>query len=107
MSESVLQIFLKKGAVESDEAHGIRYYLRLLLNKWILFAVLVYIFDEVIWVFLVAHVPLSIAFPLTGIQKIFIIFFSAFVLKEYISKSEWIGIGFISIGLATIIVFEG
>jgi undecaprenyl phosphate-alpha-L-ara4N flippase subunit ArnE len=105
-SESTMQIFLKKGAEENRTVYGIKYYLSLLINKWVILGILVYVIDMVIWLVLLANIPLSVAFPLTGTQKIFIIFFSAFILKETVSFIEWVGIGFIIVGLTTIVAFE-
>lgn len=100
--ESTTHIFLKKGAVEHNEVSGIHYYLRLMRNKWVIAGILVYVLEMATWIVLLSHIPLSIAFPLTGFQKIFIVMFSFFYLKEKIKKVEWLGIGITVAGIVVI-----
>jgi drug/metabolite transporter (DMT)-like permease len=57
----------------------------------------------VIWIVLLSYIPLSVAFPLTGIQKIIIILFSVFVLREHVSNAEWLGVGITALGIAVIV----
>ena len=103
--EGMGHIFLKKGAIENIEVSGIRYYILLLKNKLVLLAFAINVFEILIWVLVLAYLPLSIAFPFTGMNEIFVIFASAYFLKEHINLPEWIGIAFISIGLLIIIIF--
>lgn len=101
--ESVTQLCLKKGALIHREIRGLSYYLNLLRTKWVIGGILAYFVEMVIWIVLLSHIPLSIAFPLTGIQKIFIIFFSLLVLKERVTRIEWLGIGITVLGIAVIV----
>ena len=50
------------------------------------------------------YIPLTVAFPLTGIQKVIIIMFAAFVLKESVSRIEWAGVLLISLGIVFIVI---
>ena len=100
--ESFTQICLKKGAIAHGDADGISYYLKLLSNRWVIAGVLLYLVEMVIWIVLLTNIPLSIAFPITGVQKIFIILFSVAFLKETISRTEWIGFGITALGIAII-----
>jgi len=102
LAESAYQIFFKKGATEFNEISGIRFYLKLLKNRWIIAGLLVSLIEMILWVTLLSKIPLSLAFPVTGMQKIFLIFFTAFVLKEKVYKAEWIGIVLIALGIITI-----
>ncbi len=102
LAESTFQIFFKKGAMDNGDLPGIQYFLKLLTNRWIISGLLVSILEMVIWVTLLSNIPLSIAFPITGMQKIFLIFFTAFVLKEKVYKAEWIGIGLVTLGIVVI-----
>lgn len=101
--ESTTQVFLKKGAAAHRETGGMRYYLKLLENRWIIAGILVYLLEMVIWIVLLANVPLSIAFPLTGFQKIFIILLSVVAFKEKVSRMEWIGVGLTFLGIVLIV----
>jgi len=104
--EGMAHIFLKKGSIEHSEASGLRYYILLLKNKLVLLAFAVIVFEMVLWVLVLAYLPLSIAFPFTGMNEMFVIFASAYFLKERINFREWIGIAFISFGLLIIILFS-
>lgn len=101
--ESVGQISFKKGAIAHGDIKGIRYYLKLLQTRWVLLGISAYAVEMVIWVFLLSYVPLSIAFPLSGFQQLIIILFSVFVLKEKINNLEWLGAGFITLGISIIV----
>lgn len=100
--ESTTQICLKKGATTHRETGGFAYYLKLIKNKWVITGILSYVMEMIIWVILLTYIPLSIAFPLTGLQKIFIILFSVFILKENVNKVEWLGVGITALGIAVI-----
>jgi len=101
--ESTMQISLKKGATIHRETRGLSYYFSLLKEKWVIIGLLSYGIEIVVWIFLLSVIPLSIAFPLTGIQQVFLILFSALVLNEKINKAEWLGVGLIAIGIAIIV----
>jgi undecaprenyl phosphate-alpha-L-ara4N flippase subunit ArnE len=94
---------LKKGANAHLRTEGLNYYIKILTDKWVIAGVVMHLAETAIWILILQAIHLSIAFPLTGFQKIFVIFFSYFVLKEDIKKGEWLGIGFISVGLMIII----
>lgn len=100
--ESTTQVFLKKGAAVHSGTGGMRYYLKLLRNRWVIAGILIYLLEMVIWIVLLAHIPLSIAFPLTGFQKIFIILLSVILFREKVNRMEWIGVGLTCLGIALI-----
>ncbi|MCL1864725.1 MAG: EamA family transporter [Spirochaetes bacterium] len=103
--EGTGHIFLKKGSNRHSEVTGIRFYLLLLKDKFVLLAFAINVFEIILWVLVLAYLPLSVAFPLTGMNEIFVIFASAYFLKEHINIQEWIGIASISIGLLIIILY--
>jgi len=104
--EGIAHIFFKKGSVKHSEVTGMRFYLAVLKDKFVLWAFAINIFEMILWVLVLAYIPLSIAFPLGAMNEIFVIFVSAYFLKEHISVREWIGITSICIGLCTIILFS-
>jgi drug/metabolite transporter (DMT)-like permease len=104
--EGMGHIFLKKGSSRHSDVTGVRFYILLLKDKLILLAFGVIIFEMILWVLVLAYLPLSIAFPLTGTNEIFVIFASAYFLKEHINIQEWTGIAFITIGLLIIILYN-
>ena len=100
--ESVTQICLKKGALAHCGTRGFAYYIKLLRNKWVITGILAYFVEMINWIILVSFIPLSVAFPLTGLQKIIIVLFSVFVLKEHVSRTEWLGVAITALGVALI-----
>ncbi|MBF0565251.1 MAG: EamA family transporter [Nitrospirae bacterium] len=100
--ETFTQICLKKGAVAHNETSGILYYLKLLSNKWVISGILMFLVEMVLWVFLLAHIPLSVVFPLTGMEKIFVVFISAYTLKERVNGIEMAGVALTAAGIAVI-----
>lgn len=101
--ESAGQIAFKKGAVKHSGAGGIKYYLEILRDRWVIIGLCSYAVEMVIWVFILSYIPLSIAFPLSGLQQLIIMLFSVIVLKEKISNTEWLGAGFIAMGITIIV----
>jgi drug/metabolite transporter (DMT)-like permease len=104
--EGVGHIFLKKGSAKYAEVEGMRFYFLLLRDKLVIWALAINVFEMILWVLVLAYIPVSLAFPLTGMNEIFVIFASAYFLKEHINTQEWIGISSIFIGILIIIIFN-
>jgi undecaprenyl phosphate-alpha-L-ara4N flippase subunit ArnE len=100
--ESVGQISFKKAALAYREVQGVRYYLKLAGNKWALSGILSYSIEMVLWIFLLSRIPLSIAFPLAGLQQLIILVASYLFMNERINRVEWLGAGLIALGLSAI-----
>lgn len=101
--ESIGQISFKKGALMHSAIQGAPYYIKLIKNKWVITGLFSYALEMIIWIFLLSNIPLSVAFPLSGLQQLFIIFFSAIILKERVDSVEWLGAGFIALGISIIV----
>lgn len=101
--ESIGQILFKKGASAHHSIQGIHYYASLIRNKWVVTGLFSYAIEMIIWIFLLSNIPLSIAFPLSGLQQLFIILFSAVILKERVNNLEWLGVGLIALGTSIIV----
>jgi drug/metabolite transporter (DMT)-like permease len=101
--ESTTQLCLKKGAMAHRETEGLAYYLEVVRNRWVILGILAYLGEMTLWVVLLTYLPLSIAFPLTGIQKVMIVLFSVWVLKEQVAPVEWVGVGITLLGVTVIV----
>jgi drug/metabolite transporter (DMT)-like permease len=101
--ESIGQISFKKAAMAHREVQGAHYYLKLAGNKWALGGILAYGIEMLLWIFLLSRIPLSIAFPLAGLQQVVIIVVSFLFLNEKINYAEWLGAGLIALGLSVIV----
>lgn len=102
LTETFLHVCLKKATIDHIEVRGFRYYLSIIKDYWFYLAMTFYIADLVIYMYLLAHLPLSVAYPITGLQKIFIIFSSGYFLKETLSFIELLGVSLIGIGILLI-----
>jgi undecaprenyl phosphate-alpha-L-ara4N flippase subunit ArnE len=100
--ESIGQISFKKAALAHREVRGVHYYLKLARNKWALGGILSYSIEMVLWIYLLSRIPLSIAFPLAGLQQLAILAASYLFLNEKINRAEWLGAGLIALGLSAI-----
>ena len=100
--ESIGQISFKKAAMAHREVLGASYYLKLAGNRWALGGILSYGIEMVLWIYLLARIPLSIAFPLAGLQQVVILLASYLFMNERINLAEWLGAGLIALGLSVI-----
>ncbi|WP_392538331.1 EamA family transporter [Legionella sp. 227] len=97
--EALGQLAFKKCALASSSLAGINYYLSLFKNIYLFMGISLFLMEFIAWVFILRHLPLNIAFPLTGIQQLIVIFFSCIFLKEKINFAQWIGVGMIVMGI--------
>ncbi len=97
------QISFKRAALEHRDVGGVRYYISLARNRWVLGGMLAYGVETLIWIFLLSRIPLSIAFPLAGLQQLVILFLSYVIMKERIRHLELLGAVVIACGLLTIV----
>jgi len=102
--ESIGQISFKKAALANREIQGVHYYIKLAGNKWALGGIFSYGIEMILWIFLLSEIPLSIAFPLAGLQQLVILGASILFLNERMNLDEWLGAGLIVLGLSTIAV---
>jgi drug/metabolite transporter (DMT)-like permease len=96
---SLAQISLKYGAQSLVEEGFNQFILSALRNIWIVSGLGMYAIGMVFWLQTIRVVPLNIAIPISGLSFILIPFFSNLFLGEEVSKSNFIGSGFIIIGI--------
>ncbi len=100
--ETIGQLCFKKAATEHRVESGFTYYLRLAGNAVVLAGILAYAAEMLLWLFLLAHIPLSVAFPLAGLQQVLILSTAWFFLRERVTRLELLGAACIAAGLLTI-----
>ncbi len=100
--ETIGQLCFKQAATEHRTKSGVAYYLRLARNGRVLTGISAYGVEMLVWIFLLAHIPLSIAFPLAGLQQLVILLTSWLFLRERVNRWELMGALGIAAGLATI-----
>ncbi len=97
--ETLGQLCFKQAATTHRAASGIAYYLRLAATPAVLGGILAYMAEMILWVYLLAHIPLSIAFPMAGLQQLIILSVSWLWLRERVSRTELLGAASIAAGI--------
>ena len=85
---NVSELLLKKGAVAGGLASG-----------WTWLGITTYILSFLSWLYVLRHLPLSVAYPLISVVHLLIPLGAWLVLHEVISARRWIGIAFVFTGV--------
>jgi drug/metabolite transporter (DMT)-like permease len=78
--------------------------LSLSTNIWFLLSLLIYGSATVLWVYILRHVSLTVAYPFFALSFVIVPLLSAVFLGEQVDMGYWIGIGFIIIGITITIL---
>ncbi len=100
--ETIGQLSFKKAATAYRDVSGFRYYAKLALSPRAIGGVSAYAVEMLLWLYLLARIPLSIAFPLAGLQQLVILAASRVLLNEQVNRVELLGALLIAAGLVTI-----
>ena len=73
-----------------------------LTSLWIWSAIVLVILSFLCWIYVLRHIPLSIAFPLSQVVHVLIPLICWIFLNETISPRRWVGIGIVIAGLAVV-----
>jgi len=80
----------------------IRGYLHIYSSPWVILGSLVYIVSILFWVFSLARVDLSFAFPFVALSYVLVIVASRFLLRESVPVLRWIGVLVICSGIVLV-----
>ena len=96
------QVLLKIGAAQTSVHGTASEWLGFsgLTSLWVWAAICCLVLSFLCWIYVLKHVPLSVAFPLTNVVHITIPISSWIFLGEAISLWRWFGIGVVIMGLA-------
>ena len=98
------ELLLKRGAVET--AHGSEAWswtgLTGLTSIYVWVAIVFVIISLITWLYVLRYIPLSIAFPISQAVHVLVPLGSWLILGENIVTLRWIGIAFVSLGLAVV-----
>jgi len=93
------QLCLKRGADGLPDVGGMAMVRALLGSPWVVAGVLIYIVEMVVWLRILAEVPLSIAFPIASLNFLGVTLASAVFLKEPVGRTQWFGAVLITCGV--------
>ena len=97
------EVLLKVGASETTRVAGWEWTgLMSLASSWIWVAIVFVILSFVCWIYVLRHIPLSIAFPLSNVVHVFVPLSCWIFLGEDISATRWLGIAIVIFGLAVV-----
>ena len=98
------QVCFKHGLKDEDHSGAVprSLIIRVITSPLIALGVAAYAAELVLWLYVLAHVPLSVAFPAASLAYCGVALASKFILKEYVSTRRWIGTGLIAVGVAIV-----
>jgi len=97
------EVLLKVGASETRRAAGWEWTgLMSLASIWIWVAIVLVILSFLCWIYVLRHIPLSIAFPLSNVVHVLVPLSCWIFLGEHISETRWCGIAIVIFGLAVV-----
>ena len=97
------EVLLKVGASETRRVEGWEWTgLMSLASIWIWLAIVLVILSFLCWIYVLRHIPLSIAFPLSNVVHVLVPLSCWIFLGEHISATRWCGIAVVVFGLAVV-----
>lgn len=96
------QLCFKLGADRLPDTHGRALVLAALRDSWICGGILIYLVEVVVWLRILAEVPLSIAFPIASLNFLGVTLASAVFLKERVVRRQWLGACLITLGVVIV-----
>jgi len=97
------EVLLKVGASETRRVEGWEWTgLMSLASMWIWLAIVLVILSFLCWIYVLRHIPLSIAFPLSNVVHVLVPLSCWIFLGEHISATRWCGIAIVVFGLAVV-----
>jgi undecaprenyl phosphate-alpha-L-ara4N flippase subunit ArnF len=97
------ETLLKIGASETRKLAGWEWTGVIGLSSvWIWCAICLVIMSFLCWIYVLRHIPLSVAFPMSNVVHVLVPLSCWIFLGEYISARRWCGIAIVIIGLAVV-----
>ncbi len=97
------ETMLKIGASETRKLAGWEWTGVIGLSSlWIWGAICLVIMSFLCWIYVLRHIPLSVAFPMSNVVHVLVPLSSWIFLEEYISTRRWCGIAIVIVGLAVV-----
>ena len=99
------ELLLRRGAQQFEHATSVGKYFGIaaLASGWTWLGIITYILSFASWLYVLKHVPLSIAFPVINVVHVLVPLGSWMILGEHISLLRWAGIGLVIGGILLIV----
>jgi multidrug transporter EmrE-like cation transporter len=91
------------GRLPDAETVGVPAFCRsMLAEPWLIGGIAIYIIEFIVWIRVLALVPLGIAFPIASLNIIGVALASRVILGEAISRKQWLGAALITAGVGIV-----
>lgn len=88
--------------IGSSKEHKLHFFAGVLINPIVWLGFLFWAAQTIIWLFVLQQAPITLVFPMMSLCYVGVVFVSKFFLKEEVTLIRWIGVIFITIGVAMI-----
>lgn len=104
MLVTVSELFLKRGAMETAQASQPLAWTGLpgLGSVYVWCGIVFVVLSFLSWLYILKHIPLTVAFPLSNVVHVFVPLASWMVLGELITPLRWCGISLVLVGLVVV-----
>jgi undecaprenyl phosphate-alpha-L-ara4N flippase subunit ArnE len=94
------QVFLKLASMQMDQfSFSLKFFRDLLFNWQLALSGISIATATAIWLYILRHYELSVAYPMISISYVFGMFAAVFIFNEIVPITRWIGVGIIIIGI--------
>jgi drug/metabolite transporter (DMT)-like permease len=101
---TVSEVFLKRGATETAHLSAAWMWTGFtgLASAWVWGGMLLVVLSFASWLYVIRHIPLTVAFPLSNVVHVLVPLSCWILLGEAISTRRWCGIALVLVGLAIV-----
>ena len=104
------QIFFKMGATSMPLEGGMgrtpsewrETVAAVLGNRWLQAGIATYAVETIVWLRILAEVPISVAFPIASLNFLGVALASRWFLGEVVTTRQWAGAGLVTLGVALV-----
>lgn len=100
--ESYGQVAFKKAASSANHLSGYCYFTGLAKSYHLYLGIVSYLGEMAVWLYLIANLPLSVAFPLSGLQEMILVLLATLIFREKVPRCAWFGVLLIAIGVSLV-----
>ena len=87
------------GGMPDDTPARVSYFVTFLFNPWVISSYMAAFLASVAWMFAVRQLPLSQAYPFTGLSFVLVLLSSALIFHELITLPKMVGVALIVFGI--------
>lgn len=76
----------------------LQFWADLLTNWWFMVCGILFGSASVLWMYILKHFPLNMAYPMASMSYVFALLFAVLFLHETVSWNRWLGVALIMVG---------